>query len=503
MERNEIALRMQKVSKRFPGMLAVDEIDLEINAGEVHAIVGENGAGKSTLTKIIAGAFADYTGKVFISGRETDLRSPSKSKRSGIQMIQQELSLALPLSIAENLLVGRLPKKGRFGVDYSAMISESTKLLERVGLDLDPMTPVEEISQHEAQGVEIAKALGNDPKILVMDEPTSSLGREEIERLFEIIRQLRGQGLAIIYISHHLSEIFEVSDKVTVMRDGRKVATENISDVTPAKLVEMMVGRPVSDFYACRISDKGAEKLRVEKLSRYGFFHNISFSIAKGEILGICGLSGSGRSELGRSICGIDPVDSGSMIINGNKTKYKDYKAAINAGLAYLTEDRKLQGLALRLDVSDNALAAVIPRNCQGPFYSSGKGLGALRDLISSLQVNPSDPGAIVGNLSGGNQQKVLLAKWMITNPEILILDEPTRGVDIGAKAVIHQAIAKLADEGTSVLLISSDLPELIALSDRVAIMQKGHLTGEIAKTDCSEHTLLLAANGQVAGATI
>ncbi|MCY3021593.1 MAG: sugar ABC transporter ATP-binding protein, partial [Planctomycetota bacterium] len=473
-----LALRMERISKRYPGTLAVDEVDFDAEAGEVHALIGENGAGKSTLMKILAGSFADYTGRVLINGREVRLHSPAIARANGVQMIHQELSLAPPLSIAENVLAGRLP--ARFGfLDRAALLAETRRCLERVGLDLDPLLPVEEISQHEAQLVEIARAVGNNPHILVMDEPTSALSREEVSRLFAIIRKLRQQGLAIVYISHHMPEILEIADRVTIMRDGKKVATKPISGVNAAQLVEMMVGRSISDLYAQRRNPPGAEKLRVERLSRYGFFHDASFAVRAGEILGICGLAGAGRSELARSLCGIDPVDSGALRLNGALLEHGAYQDAIRAGFAYLTEDRKAQGLALRLNVAENALSAVVSRCCTAGLYSQARGAGLLGNLIESLQINPPDPRRTVGNLSGGNQQKVLLGKWLAADPQVLILDEPTRGVDVGAKVVIHKAIAQLADQGRCVILISSDLPELVGLSDRIVVMRKGRLIGQ------------------------
>jgi len=491
-----VALQMQGVSKRYPGTLAVDEVDFTVRAGEVHALIGENGAGKSTLMKMLAGAFDDYTGRILINDKPVRLDSPAAAKAVGIQMIHQELSLAQPLSIAENVLAGRRPR-GRLFLDRGKMRSETRRCLARVGLDLDPAAPVEDISLHEAQLVEIAKALGNIPCILVMDEPTSSLSREEVGLLFEIIRKLRRQGLAIVYISHHLPEILEIADRVTVLRDGRKVGTEEIRDVTSEQLVEMMVGRSVSDLYAERTAGAGDEKLRVEKLSRYGFFHDVSFHVRAGEILGIGGLSGAGRSELARCLCGIDPVDAGRIVLNGSPIRPRNYRSAVRMGLAYLTEDRKAQGLALRLRMGENVLSALIPRHCRCGVYSPRRGRGVLGRLVGSLEVTPPDPKRLVSTFSGGNQQKVLLAKWLATDPQVLILDEPTRGVDVGAKVVIHRAIAQLADTGKSVILISSDLPELVGLSDRIAIMRQGHLIGEIDRADATDASVLLAANGE------
>ena len=491
-----LALRMEGVSKRYPGTLAVDGVDFTVFAGEVHALVGENGAGKSTLMKMIAGAFDDYTGQILITDKPVRLDSPAAAKAVGIQMIHQELSLAQPISIAENVLAGRLPRRGPL-LDRKKMLVEARRCLARVGLEIDGGTPIEEISLHEAQLVEIAKALGNNPCILVMDEPTSSLSREEVRRLFEIIRKLRRQGLAIVYISHHLSEVLEIADRVTVLRDGRKVGTEDIRDVTSGQLVEMMVGRSVSDLYAERQAAPSDRKLCVERLSRYGFFHDVSFHVRAGEILGIGGLSGAGRSELARCLCGIDPVDAGRIVLDGREIRPRSYGAAVRAGLAYLTEDRKAQGLALRLRMGENVLSALVPRHCRCGVYSPARGRGVLDRLVQSLDVTPPQPKRLVSTFSGGNQQKVLLAKWLATDPEVLILDEPTRGVDVGAKVMIHKAIADVADAGKSVMLISSDLPELVGLSDRIAIMRQGHLIGEIDRAGATEASVLLAANGE------
>ncbi len=448
--------------------------------------------------KMIAGSFNDYTGEIFLGGKKVDLYSPSISKNNGIEMIYQELSLAKPISIAENILVGRLPVKGKFFVDKVKLVDQTKTALSRVGLDyLDPMKKVEDISQHEAQLVEIAKALGNNPKILVMDEPTSALSREEVVLLFDIIKKLKGSDLSIIYISHHLPEIFEVADRVTVLRDGKLIATENIGDVTTEKLIEKMVGRKMEAMFAERKSKIGPERFRVEDLTRYGFFHDVSFNVKSGEILGIGGLSGAGRSELARAISGVDPIDSGTMYLDGKEISFRDMGEAIKSGLVYLTEDRKSQGLSIRLSVGENILAALIPEHTKHMVYLPRMGEPEIEKQIEELNIHPHDPSVSTNNLSGGNQQKVLLAKWLAVKPIVLILDEPTRGVDIGAKVIIHKTIEKLADAGASVILISSDLPELVGLSDRVMIMRKGHFIREMAKSECTEESVLLAANGE------
>ena len=491
-----VALEMKGIRKVFPGTVAVDGVDFDVCAGEVHALVGENGAGKSTLMKIIAGSYNDYTGEVLINGRPVKLSSPSIAKSYGIGMIYQELSLAKPISIAENILVGQIPVKNGL-IERKRMMEAAQAALARVGLEgLNPHLTVEDISQHEAQLVEIAKVLQAQPCILVMDEPTSALSREEVERLFAMIEKLKNEGLAIIYISHHLPEIFRLADRVTVMRDGKKIATKPIGEVTHEDVVQMMVGKSVTELNRTKKRARGPERLKVEGLTRWGFFHQVSFTAYQNEILGICGLSGAGRSELARVLVGLDKKDQGRILLDGKALSLANMGKALDHGLAYLSEDRKSEGLALRLSMRDNALAGLIRRHSRLGVYMQRKGFASLSQLIAELAIYPPDPERTVGNLSGGNQQKVLLAKWLACEPKVLILDEPTRGVDIGAKMIIHQAIEKIANAGHTVILISSDLPELVRLSDRIMIMRQGRFIREMQKDECTEETILLAANG-------
>lgn len=490
------ALSMQGVSKRFPGTLAVDNVDLEVRVGEVHALMGENGAGKSTLMKILTGTLADYSGTIQIGGREVRLDSPAAAKQHGIGMVYQELSLARPISIAENLLVGRLPVR-RFGIlDRRRMFDDARCCLECVGLDADPAKTIEEISQHEAQLVEIAKVLGNTPCILILDEPTSALSREEVQRLFTIIRDLKRRGLAVVYISHHLPEVFEIADRVTVLRDGRRIGTCEIAETTPQALVQMMIGETIDRFYLQREATMGATALCAEHLTRCGFFHDVSFQIREGEILGMVGLSGAGRTELARSLCGLDPLDFGVVSVFGETLESKDYPKAVSKGVVYLTEDRKVDGLFLRLPVKQNLLAALLPFHSKMGMYRARNDTSLVRQYFDELDIAAASPEVDAGTLSGGNQQKVLLGKCLATHPKVLILDEPTRGVDVKAKMKIHETIAALADNGTAVLLISSDLPELVALSDRAIVMRNGRLIGEMDQSSLSEEAVLLAANG-------
>lgn len=491
------ALILEGVSKRFPGMLAVDNVDFEVFPGEVHALMGENGAGKSTLMRILAGSFTDYTGVIRIGGREVSIHSPAEAREQGIGMVYQELSLARPITIAENLLAGRLPTRWGMFLDRDRMLREARVSMNLLGLDLDPTRTIGEISPHEAQLVEIAKVLGNHPCILVLDEPTSSLSRDEVRRLFDILRDLRNRGLAIVYISHHLPEVFEIADRVTVLRDGKKIATRDIHDVTPRSLVRMMVGEHVDECYLRKESFVGDPVLNVEHLTREGFFHDVSFNLRAGEILGLAGLSGAGRTELARSLCGLDPVHYGSARLAGAVLARNDYPANVARGITYLTEDRKQDGLFLRLPVTINLLASV-PGGSGGRRAASGASM--VERCLRELRIAASSPDVDAGALSGGNQQKVLLGKCMNAGPRVLILDEPTRGVDVNAKRNIHEAVVRLAETGAAVLLISSDLPELAGLSDRVLVMRRGGLIGELPREALTEETLLLAANGQLEG---
>ena len=501
------------ISKRFPGTVAVDGVDLSVAPGEVHALLGENGAGKSTLVKVLAGGFPNYSGEIRIDGKRVDIRHPGAAKAHGISMIHQELSLSPSQSIAENMLAGRLPTRAGLFVDRKAMARLTASLLARVGMDLDPATPVERLSQHEAQLVEIARALGSEPRILIMDEPTSALTRDDVGRLFGIIGRLKEEGLAVIYISHHLFEVFEIADRASVLRDGKLVGVREIAKSSPEELARMMVGRESPTLPE---REGGVERSRPDStsmlcaprdavfvargLSRKGFFAEASFSLRAGEIVGLCGLAGSGRTELARSICGIDPLDAGELEVEGRPVRIGSLRQALENGVAYVTEDRKQLGLALRLTLRENVLSALIPTMGRGAAYASNSRNDVFADLVRELRISPPDPRQVVRNLSGGNQQKALLAKWLATKPRVLILDEPTRGVDVGAKALIHESIAQLAGEGTAILLISSDFPELIGLSHRFLVMRRGRLIAEILRGDATEESLLLAANGGTAG---
>lgn len=491
------ALEMKGITKEFPGTVAVDDVDFEVHSGEVHALIGENGAGKSTLMKTIAGTYDDYEGRISLNGQEVDLHNPATAKENGIGMVYQELSLAQEVSIAENILAGNLPKKNGFMLDQEKMVEKAETYMNSIHLNVDPMLPVGDISQHEQQLVEIAKVLSNEPDVMVFDEPTSALSREEVSWLFEIIDRLKDQGMAIIYISHHLSEVFTVADRVTVLRNGKKISTEEIQEVTSEELVRKMVGTDIGDMFPDRKASIGDERFQVNDISRYGFFHDIDFSARKGEILGVVGLTGAGRSEMARSICGLDPLDEGEVLLNGEVKNPSSYGEAIEEGIIYLTENRKEEGLGLPLSIHENIRAPLIPDYSKAGFYFEGAAKKKTEEVVDAINIIPPDPSAEVGSLSGGNQQKVLLGKWLTMDPEVLILDEPTRGVDVGTKKIIHDTIGDLADQGITVILISSDLPELAGLSDRAIVLRRGHLIGEMEKDQITEENVLLAANAE------
>ena len=494
------ALEMKKVSKAFPGTLAVNEVDFCVRPGEVHALMGENGAGKSTLMKILAGSYSDYTGEILIEGKPVTLHTPSMAKAEGVEMVYQELSVAYNRTVMENIYAGKIPGKGIFSDD--AMLEKlAVEALKKVDLHdkICPHSLMKNVSQHEAQLIEMAKALTNNPKILVMDEPTSALSSREVEMLFKIIHKLKDDGISIIYISHHLPEVFEVSDRVTVLRDGKLIATKDIKDVTAEELVEMMVGEKISEFYKETVNHIGDRILKVNNLTRYGFIHNVSFEVFKGEILGVMGLAGAGRTELGRCLVGADKINEGEIELEGKLIKPRNMSQMLKNGITYLSENRKTEGLALRLTNRVNVLSAIIDKLSEyGIYRPNKKGKAIVNELYEALSIYPPNPDITTSNLSGGNQQKVLLAKWLSTKPKVLILDEPTRGVDVGAKKLIHETIVKLAESGISILLLSSDLPELVALSDRVIVIRQGHIVGELKKEDrFDENKVLLAANGE------
>ncbi|SAL39477.1 sugar ABC transporter ATP-binding protein [Caballeronia telluris] len=478
-----VLLEMRGISKTFPGVRALDNVRLTVHPGEVHSLMGENGAGKSTLMKILSGAYqADAGGQILIEGKTVVIDGPLAAKDLGIAVIYQELSLAPNLSVAENIHAGRELRRGLGLVDRPAMERGCEDVLKRLGATFKPHTLVGDLSIAEQQLVEIARAVHAKARILVMDEPTTPLSSRETDRLFELIRQLRQEGLAIIYISHRMAEIYELSDRVSVLRDGGYVGTLERADLSAESLVKMMVGRDISGFYKKEHApyDPGKVVLQVRDVADAGRVRGCSLDLHSGEVLGIAGLVGAGRTELARLIYGAEPRTRGEITVDGKKLNPRTPRDSIDAGLVYLTEDRKGQGLFLDMSVRDNINVSVAGRDARMGVLDLARGATRARDAISSLTIRVPSPKVNAGALSGGNQQKVLLSRLLETKPRVLILDEPTRGVDIGAKSEIYRIINELAKTGVGIIIISSELPEVIGTADRVLVMREGELAGEL-----------------------
>jgi ribose transport system ATP-binding protein len=490
-------LEMRGIAKRYPGVVALDGVDLEVRRGEVHVLLGENGAGKSTLMKILAGAVTRDGGTIALEGRALELRSPREAQAAGVSIIYQEFNLVPYLTVAENIFLGREPAAAIPGViDGNRMAGAAAQLLQSLGVVISPHAIVQRLGVAEQQMVEVAKALSIEAKILVMDEPTSALSDQEIAKLFQVIRGLRARGVAVIYISHRMEELFRIGDRVTVMRDGRHVATRDLAGTHLNELVSLMVGRDLTEHFPKKAVPAGEELLRVEHLSRGGVLHDISLTLRRGEVVGLAGLMGSGRTELARAIFGADPVDSGRVTVKGREVRITSPRHAIGLGLGLLTEDRKRQGLVLCLDVQANTCLASIDRFCAAGVVSPIREAAAAQALSTELRVKTPDLQQRVVNLSGGNQQKVVLAKWLCRESDILIFDEPTRGIDVGSKVEIYQLINRLAAEGKAILMISSELPEILGMSDRILVMNRGRIAGEFSAADATQEKILHCALG-------
>ncbi|PPS45929.1 sugar ABC transporter ATP-binding protein [Chroococcidiopsis sp. TS-821] len=482
-------LEMQGIGKEFHGVPALQNVDLQIFPGEIHALMGENGAGKSTLMKILAGAYAADSGEIRIDGQPVRIHNPSDARRVGIAIIYQELNLAPNLSVAENIFMGSEITKGGAFLDQEQMQQEAARVLETLGASFGPSTLVSSLSIAEQQQVEIARALKDQSRILIMDEPTAALSDRETERLFQIVRRLRDDGIAIIYISHRMDEIYALADRISVLRDGEYIGSLLHSEISAEKLIQMMVGRPLQDLYQRQPSPRGRVVLEVTNLSDGRKVQPASLQLHAGEIVGLSGLVGAGRTELARLIFGADASVSGEVVLEGRKLKISSPADAIRAGIGYVPEDRKDQGLFLEMSSRKNITMNVFGRESKAGVVNwkaigdiAAKAVDNLRIRLASLSIRAMD-------LSGGNQQKLLLARWLAINPKVLLLDEPTRGVDIGAKNEIYHIIAALAAQGVAVLMISSELPEIIGMSDRVLVMREGVLVGELDNSPGQEIT--------------
>jgi len=492
-ETREPVVRFRNISKEFPGVLAVDEVDLDILPGEVHVVAGENGAGKSTLMKLLSQVERPSGGEIEISGERVEFHGPRYAQTLGVAMVYQEFALASHLSIAENLYMGREP--GRFGfVNRRAESQEARGLLERVGLHTDPDRTVSGLTVAEMQRVEIAKALAIDAKVVIMDEPTATLAEKEIEGLFEVIRDLQSHGIAILYISHRLDEIFRIADRVTVMRDGKIVDTLPIDDLDEDKLVRLMVGRDIENLYPKTEVEIRDVVLRAEGITRGHVLKDCSFEVHSGEILGFAGLVGAGRTELARAVFGADRIDSGTIELDGRKLHIRGPQNAINAGIGYLTEDRKGEGLALQLGVDQNITLAHLPTRFG--FINLAEERRIARRHRDELNIRTPSIRRRVQVLSGGNQQKVVVARWLETRARVLFFDEPARGIDVGAKAEMFSLIEDLAKEGQAIAMISSYLPELLNMCDRILVMHEGEVAGVIPREEFSEERVMALAAG-------
>ncbi|MFN8677130.1 MAG: sugar ABC transporter ATP-binding protein [Thermomicrobiales bacterium] len=486
------------VSKRFPGVHALDDVSIEILPGEVHAVIGENGAGKSTLMKILAGAQPPDSGVMKIDGQQVSISGPRAAQDLGISIIYQELSLVGALSVGENIFLGDLPtRSGNWQVDWPAVWQQSSELLQRVGLHVRPQTLARDLGTGQRQMVEIARALHRKVRVLILDEPTSSLSERETARLFEIVELLRSQGVGIVYISHRLTEIFRIADRVTVLRDGKLVGTVQVADATEEDLVRMMVGRDLSRLFTQARETDAPVRLEVRNLSRRGVLHDISFHVRGGEIVGLAGLVGAGRTELARCLFGADLISSGQILLEGKPVSIRTPGDAVDQGIALVPEDRKLQALVPVMGIRENVTLPVLDRLGSAFFPSRSQEREMVGGYIENLRIRTPHMEQRVSALSGGNQQKVVIARWLATRPKVLILDEPTRGIDVGAKAEVHALIARLAESGVAILLISSELPEILGMSHRVLVMHEGRLVADIPRSEATEESIMAAATGQ------
>lgn len=478
-------ISMTGVSKSFVGVKVLKDVSFDVRPGEVHALLGENGAGKSTMIKIMSGLYTPDSGTIVVDGTERKFASTRDATSAGIATVYQELLLFPELSVAENVFLGHYPRNSLGVIDWPQVRQRTRELLDQLEtFDLDVDTKVLSLSVAQRQRVEIAKALSRDARILIMDEPTASLVESDVQRLMTVVRQLRDRGVGIVYVSHRMSEIFALADRVTVLRDGAHVGTKNIDEVNEGQLVAMMVGRPIESMFPKVDAEIGETILEVKNLNHGRHVRDISFALRRGEILGIAGLVGSGRTELALTLFGMTPATSGEIWLDGNKVQIKSPQQARDLGIAYVPEDRGLQGLVKPMAIAKNVSMASIERS--GLFINAGEEARRALAAVKRFAVRCRDIGQAVGELSGGNQQKIVIAKWLEINPQILILDEPTRGVDVGAKSEIHAIMGQLVKQGLAVLMISSELPEVLGMSDRILVMSGGQITEVLDRAEAT-----------------
>lgn len=499
----EPILRVEGISKAFPGVQALDRVDFEAYAGEVMALVGENGAGKSTLVKILSGVYKRDSGRIYFEGKRVEIQDPYHAQLMGISTIHQELMVTPNQTVAQNIFLGReIRRRGILGalgfVDKREMERRAKELLERVGADIPPDELVKNLSVAQRQLVEIAKALSFKAKVIIMDEPTSALGPEEVEKLFEVIKQLKEQGIAIVFISHRLEEVFRIADRITILRDGKLVGYMSREEATPDKVIYLMVNRPIGDMFRKEEVVRGEPILEVKNLSS-DVVKNVSFTLYKGEILGIAGLVGSGRTELVRLIFGADPKKSGEILIEGKRVEINSPEDAVKLGIGLVPEDRQNQGLILKMSLRENIGITIIKKILKFlNFVDKIKLTRISEDFVRRLNIKTPSVFEKVLYLSGGNQQKVVLSKWLASEPKILILDEPTRGIDVGAKAEIHAIMSQLAKSGISIIMISSEMPEVLAMSDRILVMSEGKIVAEVPRREATQEKIMAYASGNI-----
>lgn len=494
----EELLRLEGISKFFPGVRALDDVQLEIRKGEVHALIGENGAGKSTLMKIILGIYTPNTGTVYFKGKSVRFASPTDALNAGISMIHQEISLVQTLSVAENIWIGRENEFSKLGMLSIRKRNEAAaQLLREIGLEhLNPKAIVRNLSVANMQLVEIARAISYNADLIIMDEPTSALTAVEIKLLYKIIRSLKEKGVSVIFISHKLNEIFDVCDRVTVFRDGKYIITKDCSEITQDELVKHIIGRELKDMFPKLPAEIGEKVLEVRNLSGAAF-KDVSFHVRAGEILGFSGLVGAGRTEIMRAVFGIDPHSSGEILINGKKVVIRDPKDAVNNGIGMVTEDRLRMGAIHRLSVLANTTVAYFDKICNKlGFYRPKNEKNCFQRVANKVSIKYSSPKEPMSQLSGGNQQKVILSRWLLNEPRILILDEPTRGIDVGSKSEIHRLISMLAQSGIAIILASSELPEIMGMCDRIEVVRAGRIVHECMRADATQESLIQYAFG-------
>ena len=493
----EPIVELSGIAKHFGGVQALRGVDFRLFPGEVHALVGENGAGKSTLVKILAGIYRPDAGGVKVGGEVVELRSPKQAQALGIAVVQQEPMLFPDLDVAENVFMGRHPRD-RFGrVDWKRMHREVNQLLASLDVSLSSHTPLQGLSVAEQQLVEIAKALSMQARVLVLDEPTAALSAHEVEELFAIVKQLRERGVAILFVSHRLEEVFKIADRLTVFRDGAHIITAPVSEMNTEEIIKHMVGRELSNLFPKSEAEIGEVVLEVRHLTRAGVFADVSFQLRRGEILGLAGLVGAGRTEVARVLFGIDRAESGEIWLKGKKVRIRSPQHAMDNGIAYVPEDRHQQGLIMNFSIAANVTLPILQQVSRLGLIYPRREQKIAAEYSRQLRVRSTGVEQLVNTLSGGNQQKVVLSKWLATNPSVLILDEPTRGIDVGAKAEVHRIISDLAGSGLAIILISSELPEVLAMADQVIVLHEGRVTGAFARSEATQERVMFAATGQ------